>query len=72
MSNPLNDRSVKIAVEEYVAAAEELYAHLANNGDGGVAWNPPRLAFYVRQLGTARPAMLAALRAGCGPVADRG
>lgn len=53
-------RPEKIALEEYVAAAEELYAHLTV----GDRQNPPRLQFLVRQLGGARPGMIKALCSG--------
>lgn len=52
-------RREKIALEEYFGAAEELYRHLS---DDNSRRNPPVIAFLVRQLGSARPAMLAALR----------
>jgi hypothetical protein len=48
-------RREKIALEEYIGAAEELYAHLADSD------RPPRLAFLVRQLGSAREPLLEVL-----------
>ena len=51
------NRSEKIALEEYIGAAEELYAHLA-----GERQNPPMISFLVRQMADARPRLLEMLR----------
>jgi len=52
------DRAGHIALEEYVHAAEELYAHLSFAD----RQNPPRLAYLVRQLGAARGDFLEAIK----------
>lgn len=57
------DRAFRIALEEYFGATEELYAHLTETSEPGVDRAlPPRLAFLVRQLGTARATMLEQLK----------
>lgn len=61
-------KSEKIALEEYLGAAEELYRHLSD----GDRRNAPRLDFLVRQLGSARPALILALRAQGGPLPEIG
>lgn len=53
------DRAARIALEEYLNAAEELFAHLTADH----RQNPPRLAFLVRQLGSARETIVASNRA---------